>query len=275
VGKNIMAKERDIFEHIRLAESLERTSVKDMMEHAQKAYQLSLNGGFQRLMLHSRYLIGKAHMRSGNMEEANQVLFESFKQVKNTGDLSLEAEILNTLGTSHVYMHFYDLSFSYYQQALLTAKSLEDKILIAKILNNIGEIYNELGDLDQALKYYQESLDNFGDHKLRATQIVNIATVYMKKDELDQAFASLTDGQRIAMENNDLMMESVSLKYLCEISRKKGNYADATDYLTVVWLSIEKPMKCIISPRLMWNFSISTWTKKNMISLGKRCKTHL
>ncbi len=231
VEKSPVIKERDIFEHIRQAESLERTSVKDMMEHAQMAYQLSQKGGYQRLMLHSLYLVGKAHMRSGNMEEANQALFESFKQVKNTGDLFLEAEILNTLGTSHVYMHFYDLSFSYYQQALLTAKSLEDKILIAKILNNIGEIYNELGDLDQALKYYQESLDNFGEHQLRATQIVNIATVYMKKGDLDQAFTLLTEGRKIAKENNDLMMKSVSLKYLSEISRKKGNYADATDYL--------------------------------------------
>jgi tetratricopeptide (TPR) repeat protein len=224
-------KERDIFEHIRQAEALERTSVKDMMEHAQKAYQLSQEGGYQRLMLHSMCLIGKAHMRLGNMEEANQVLFESFKHVKNTGDLSLEAEILNTLGTSHVYMHFYDLSFSYYQQALLTAKNLDDKILIAKILNNIGEIYNELNDLDQALIYYQQSLDNFGDHKLRATQIVNIATVYMKKGDWDNAFTMLSEGRKIADENNDLMMKSVSLKYLSEISRKKGNYADATDYL--------------------------------------------
>jgi diguanylate cyclase (GGDEF)-like protein len=229
--KNNKVSERDIFEHIRQAEHFERTSVKDMMEHAQQAYQLSEKGDFQRLMLHSRFLIGKAHMRLGNMEEANRVLLESFERAKHTGELSLEAEILNTLGTSHVYLRFYDLSFSYYQQALLTAKNLNDKILIAKILNNIGEIYNELGDLDQALTYYQESLDNFGDHKLRATQIVNIATVYLKKNDLDRAFVLLTEGRKIAKENNDLMMKSVSLKYLSEISRKKGNYADATDYL--------------------------------------------
>lgn len=88
VEKSPVIKERDIFEHIRQAESLERTSVKDMMEHAQMAYQLSQKGGYQRLMLHSLYLVGKAHMRSGNMEEANQALFESFKQVKNTGFVS-------------------------------------------------------------------------------------------------------------------------------------------------------------------------------------------
>lgn len=155
MAKNKIVSERDIFEHIRQAESFERTSVKDMMEHAQMAFHLSQKSGYQRLMLHSQFLIGKAHMRLGNMEEANQVLIESFKQVKNTGYLSLEAEILNTLGTSHVYLHFYDLSFSYYQQALITAKNLDDRILVAKIQNNIGEIYNELGDFDQALKYYR------------------------------------------------------------------------------------------------------------------------
>lgn len=229
--KNKKVSERDIFEHIRQAESFERTSVKDMLEHAQTAHQLSLKHGYQRLMLHSQFLIGKAHMRLGNMEEANRVLLESFEHVKVLGDLILEAEILNALGTSHVYMHVYDLSFSYYQQALTTAKSLEDKILIAKILNNIGEIYNELGDYDQALKYYQESLNNFGNHRLRATQIVNIATIHLKKNELDQAFELLIEGNRIAKENNDLMMKSVSLKHLSSISRVKGNYADATDFL--------------------------------------------
>ncbi|MDP2814586.1 MAG: diguanylate cyclase [Erysipelotrichaceae bacterium] len=231
MGKNKIVNERDIFEHIRQAESFERTSVKDMLEHAQMAHQLSQKHGYQRLMLHSQFLIGKAHMRLGNMEEANRVLLDSFEHVKVLGDLILEAEILNALGTSHVYMHVYDLSFSYYQQALITAKNLEDRILIAKILNNIGEIYNELGDYDQALKYYQESLDNFGNHRLRATQIVNIATIHLKKNELDQAFELLMYGNRIAKENNDLMMKSVSLKHLSSISRMKGNYADATDYL--------------------------------------------
>lgn len=231
MNKNIKITERDIFEHIRQAEASERTSVKEMMDHAQSAYQLSQQGNYHRLMLYSRYLIGRAHMRLGNMDEANQVLLECFNEVKKTDDLTLEAEILNTLGTSHVYLHIYDLSFSYYQQALLTAKNLNDKILIAKILNNIGEIYNELNDLDKAIQYYQESLENFGDHHLRATQIVNIATVYLKKNDLDQAFALLVQGKQIAKENNDLMMRSVALKYMSEVARKKGNYADAIDYL--------------------------------------------
>lgn len=224
--------EKEIFEHIRQAESFERTSVKDMLEHAQTAYRLSQQGGFQRLMLHSRYLIGKAHMRLGNMEEANRVLLESFEQAKKDREMLLEAEILNALGTSHVYLRFYDLSFSFYQQALVVAKNLKDEILIAKIMNNIGEIYNELGDFDQALKYYQQSLDYFGNHHLRATQIVNMATVYLKKNDLQKAHELLLEGNEVAKQNNDLMIKSVSLKYLSEVSRRKGNYADASDYLT-------------------------------------------
>jgi diguanylate cyclase (GGDEF)-like protein len=224
--------EKDIFEHIRQAESFERTSVKDMLEHAQTAYRFSQQGGYQRLMLHSRYLIGKAHMRLGNMEEANRVLLESFEQAKKDREMLLEAEILNALGTSHVYLRFYDLSFSFYQQALVVAKNLKDEILIAKILNNIGEIYNELGDFDQALKYYQNSLDYFGNHHLRATQIVNMATVYLKKNDLQKAHELLLEGNEVAKQNNDLMIKSVSLKYLSEVSRRKGNYADASDYLT-------------------------------------------
>jgi diguanylate cyclase (GGDEF)-like protein len=232
LAKNTKINESDIFEHIRQAESFERTSVKDMMEHAQAACLLSEEGGFQRLMLHSRYLVGKAHMRLGNMEEANRVLMESFEHAKKAQELLLEAEILNALGTSHVYLRFYDLSFSYYQQALVVAKNLKDEILIAKILNNIGEIYNELGDFDQALEYYQKSLDYFGNHHLRATQIVNIATVYLKKNDLQKAEVLLIEGAEVAKQNNDLMMKSVSLKYLSEIARRKGNYADASEYLT-------------------------------------------
>jgi diguanylate cyclase (GGDEF)-like protein len=224
--------EKEIFEHIRQAESFERTSVKDMLEHAQTAYRFSQQGAYQRLMLHSRYLIGKAHMRLGNMEEANRVLLESFEQAKKDREMLLEAEILNALGTSHVYLRFYDLSFSFYQQALVVAKNLKDEILIAKILNNIGEIYNELGDFDQALKYYQNSLDYFGNHHLRATQIVNMATVYLKKNDLQKAHELLLEGNEVAKQNNDLMIKSVSLKYLSEVSRRKGNYADASDYLT-------------------------------------------
>jgi diguanylate cyclase (GGDEF)-like protein len=230
--KNLKINERDIFEHIRQAESFERTSVKDMMEHAQIAYQLSHQEGYQRLMLHSRFLVGKAHMRLGNMEEANRVLMESFEHAKKAQELLLEAEILNALGTSHVYLRFYDLSFSYYQQALIVAKNLKDEILIAKVLNNIGEIYNELNDLDRALEYYQKSLGYFGNHELRATQIVNIATVYLKKNDLQKAQELLIEGAEVAKQNNDLMMKSVSLKYLSEIARRKGNYADASDYLT-------------------------------------------
>lgn len=232
MAKNTKINESDIFEHIRQAESFERTSVKDMMEHAQTAYRLSEQGGYLRLMLHSRFLVGKAHMRLGNMEEANRVLMDSFEHAKKAQELLLEAEILNALGTSHVYLHFYDLSFSYYQQALVVAKSLKDEILIAKILNNIGEIYNELGDFDQALEYYQKSLDYFGNHHLRATQIVNIATVHLKKNDLQKAEVLLIEGAEVAKQNNDLMMKSVSLKYLSEIARRKGNYADASEYLT-------------------------------------------
>ncbi|MBV1709818.1 MAG: diguanylate cyclase [Erysipelothrix sp.] len=232
MSENMKISEKDIFEHIRQAESFERTSVKDMLEHAQTAYRLSQQGGYQRLMLHSRYLIGKAHMRLGNMEEANRILLESFENAKKMQELLLEVEILNALGTSHVYLHFYDLSFSYYQQALIAAKNLKDEILIAKIMNNIGEIYNELGDFDQALKYYQQSLDYFGNHHLRATQIVNMATVYLKKNDLQKAHELLLEGNEVANQNNDLMIKSVSLKYLSEVSRRKGNYADASDYLT-------------------------------------------
>jgi diguanylate cyclase (GGDEF)-like protein len=228
------------------AAGLERVAPAEMLQKASEAYQLALELGYTTGIARSLAQIGKAHVRLGNLTEAEHFLTQA--QAVEPIDPELQAEILNSRGINYIYSKVFDKAFAVYQQALSLARSIGNKTLEAKLLNNIGEIYREHKDFTTAIDYYNKSIEvqkDLIDYQRKSVPIANLSAIYLELDDLDNAERYAHEALQVAREQNDQMIESCCLQYLGIIARKRGQQEQALEYLEAS-LAIYRSTKEII-----------------------------
>ncbi|HBK84549.1 MAG TPA: hypothetical protein DDZ53_00800, partial [Firmicutes bacterium] len=112
------------------AEDLERIAPAHMLTTAQQAYQLAVAANYGKGIVKSLALIGKAHLRLGNLNEADQFLAQA--QASDELDPLLQAEVLINRGVVYIYSKIYDKAFTSYQRGLHLAREIGNKELEAK-----------------------------------------------------------------------------------------------------------------------------------------------
>ena len=210
------------------AEDLERIAPAHMLTTAQQAYQLAVAANYGKGIVKSLALIGKAHLRLGNLNEADQFLAQA--QASDELDPLLQAEVLINRGVVYIYSKIYDKAFTSYQRGLHLAREIGNKELEAKFLNNIGEIYREHQDFATALSYYRMSLEaqrTLEDFSRRSVPVSNLGAIYLEMGDLDNAERYAQEALEIARQQNDQMIESASLKHLGIIAKKLGQQEKA------------------------------------------------
>lgn len=225
----------DVAEVDRLIEQavqLQQNDPMGMIAVAQQANLLAMAANYAEGISRSLTLIGKAHVRLGNLLEADEALTRA--ESCASLDSALQADIHNSHGNVYFYLKIYDKAFFYYQQSLALAKHIGDRALEAKLLNNIALIYRHLKDYPKSLDYFRESLEaqnELQDFNSKSVPVGNVGRTYLELDDLDNAERYLKQAVEIAEEQNDRMSKSFALQYLGTVARKRGQREQAVRYL--------------------------------------------
>lgn len=214
------------------AASLERVSPSQMLKKAQQAHQLATTAGYAKGIARSLAQMGKAHVRLGNLVEADQFLAQA--QASKVGDPQLQGEIFSNRGINYIYSRVYDKAFAAFHQGLDLARNSGNQVLEAQLLNNIGEIYREHKDFATAIAYYNQSLEaqrTLPDFKRKSVPVANLSTVYLEMNDLDNAELYARQALDVAREQNDQMIESACLQQLGIIAKRRGQQEQAIEYL--------------------------------------------
>ena len=203
-----------------------------MLLTAEKAQRKAVAARYNKGIVWSLGLIGKAHLRLGDLNTAHEILAK-MPSVEAL-ELSLQTELYNIRGIVALYLKHFDRAFVYYQQALELARRDGNSELEARMLNNIGEIYRLNGDYATALDYYHRSitlLEPLPGHGSMSVPVANLAACYLETGELELAEQYALEALQRARVETDQMIESVSLQFLGTIARKQGHLKEARDLL--------------------------------------------
>jgi diguanylate cyclase (GGDEF)-like protein len=202
-----------------------------MLTIAKEAYELGVSMNYQRGIAKSSLLLGRAHLRLGNMQDSESFLVNALEC--NKSDLDLESEIFNALGNVYVYLEIFDKAYDYYQRSLNLAIKTNNRTVESRVLNNVGAIFRTLGDFESALSYYQKSLETqekIADFKFTSIPLSNLCEIYLDLDDLDNASLYANKALMIAQKDNDKMIQSVCKSYLGLIEKKRGYFDKALSY---------------------------------------------
>lgn len=211
---------------------LEPIAPSEMLAKAEEAYELAVKINYAAGIARSLAQMGKAHVRLGNLTEAERFLAQA--QAVEHLDPLLQAEILNSRGLNYLYSKVFDKAFAVYQQGLSLARTIGNKRLEAQFLNNIGEIYRENKDLTTAIDYYNKSIEvqqDLTDYPRKSVPIANLSASYLEMGDLDKAEHYAQEALAVAREQKDQMVESVCLQFLGNIARQRGQQEQAIEYL--------------------------------------------
>lgn len=105
----------------------------------------------------------------------------------------------------------YEVSLSYYLQALIFFEKHNKEVETAQVLSNIGSLYYNLGEYDKMYEYHAKSLlihRKIGSKKGIATNQANLANYYFYKNDKNNTIKSLTEAQKLFHELKMSVKES-------------------------------------------------------------------
>jgi len=127
------------------------------LEYAVEAAQKSED---VRRLAQFQYSLGVIVYEQGDYENAETLYRDAINVFNKLGMLDAKADTLTQLGILERHRGRYNLSFSYFEQALkIWEESLgPDNPRIARVYTNLGDVLQELGDLDRARTAFEQAL---------------------------------------------------------------------------------------------------------------------
>ena len=103
-------------------------------------------------------MLGNYHLRLGNYPKAIDYYNQSLIIAQEIGDRLGESAALCNLGLVHTYLGNYKLAIEYLQKDLAISRELEDTRGIGQTLGNLGLAYDSLGQYERAIDFHQQCL---------------------------------------------------------------------------------------------------------------------
>lgn len=143
--------------------------------------------------------------------------------------------------------HLFD-AFSIYN------RHLEDLDLLAKIKLSIGSYYFDIGDFENALLYFLKALQ-YNSKEIKTALYNNIASVYLRLNQYEEAFEYLFEGLSISEESQDFDRRIFFLYNIGSAYHYRKEYLNAINYYHQTAEAIEKIngyqyMKCLCLTRI-------------------------
>jgi CHAT domain-containing protein/tetratricopeptide (TPR) repeat protein len=103
-------------------------------------------------------LKGLSDERKGDLIEAETTFRLSLDYAKETGDQSIEAQVLNNIGSIYADLDRHRDALKYFKLAASIAERASDSSYLGMVYNNIGIMYSNLGNSEESTAYYDKAL---------------------------------------------------------------------------------------------------------------------
>ncbi len=151
---------------------------------------LLVQKGEPRQQIAVSYVLGRAYLAGGYVQESESTLAEAASMAKAAGD-PLYPRILNVQGAVYAAMHRMEQAV-HFQQASLAALEqwpilANDVFFLAQVYTSLGQAYSQLGAFAQALEMFQQVLTLIQPQTpSQDSQIAyrNLSTFYQERTEL-------------------------------------------------------------------------------------------
>jgi tetratricopeptide (TPR) repeat protein len=177
--------------------------------------------------------LGEVYRHLGDFKTSIKKLKIALDASYNLSDLSMEADIVGSIGLSKYYMGKYSEA----KTDLLHALELCDKhgdVLITGVINNdLGMVYDDLGERETALDHYEEALRIFrkiNNKGEEATALGNIGVVYLLSGVFDKALDYLYQALEIDRKVGNRGGEGYTVNNIGVVYRRKGDLEKALSY---------------------------------------------
>ena len=204
------------------------------LTHLQEAYTLLQGQLFPDLLATASHLIGWAHFRLGNYDEAidfmNRALY-LFEELKNQ---EKEAAVMTSLGTVYSAKGDHSKAMKYFQKALILQDTQEVNRGKGVTLNNLAYDQIMLEANDEAAVNALAGIQIFRDLKLRSLEARGLDTLgkaFLSKGDLEKAQEILQQGLLLSQEINSEYLEMEAMLNLGKVYLQQGRVDYAREHL--------------------------------------------
>jgi signal transduction histidine kinase len=220
---------------------------KELTEQLNENNELSAEVMREQLVEHLNFI---AENRRNAPNKAIEAANYSLVLARSLNDKHSECRLHNYIGGISLQKGNLNLGKQHLFDALsIYSKYLEDLDLLARIKMSIGSYYFDIGDFENSLLYFFQAL-NYNSKTLKTALYNNIASVYLKLNQYEEAFEYLFEGLSISEELNDDDRRIFFLYNIGSAYHYRKEYLNAINYYHQTAEAIEKIngyqyMKCL------------------------------
>lgn len=174
---------------------------------------------------------------------------------------------LMSIGRAHYLLGEYQDALRRYQEGMVVANEIGDKVSIADALNNIGVLYYVWGEHDLALEYYLRTLAlrlEMNDQKGVGNCYNNIAGLHNTAGRYSSALEYYQKALTIYHDLNEFAFEAGTMNNLGLLKFDQGKYDEAMAYLREA-LALEREIKDKLGESLSLNNMGMVLTKQGRL----------
>lgn len=229
------------------AQKTKKTNPAKSLNLADKALVISIENNDISLQKNALFTIGLTYKTNKQYKKAKEILLKALNLPTNTQkNKSVSTQILMNLGDTHRFLNDIPTAITYAEEAINTAKEIENIGLLINAYNILGNIYKTNQQFDKAIDNYKASIHHAidGSHAEELSKSYrNIAKVYKRLRDYHtainyylKAINIITDSPtfgELASQYNGLAecyqkigKDDLSLKYKqksLEVTEKSGN----------------------------------------------------
>jgi len=204
------------------------------------AILIANKGLFLAKKLDYTYGIGELYAFQADIKVIQNELFQALGYYLNSVEYFSEgnlkdklANVLLVIGNIYITQANYPKALEYYQKGMVIADSLNLVSMIVHFYNNMGALYNELEQFDNAINIYNRALEIYRDKNDsigQASILINLSTVYLKMDNIEQSKAHLDQAFVIYEKSSNHEGLLNAYTSMASIERNEDNYARAISY---------------------------------------------
>ena len=210
-----------------------KSNYKIGMQYFLEALDKSEKIGFRKQIAQILVNIGTIYAHLFNYEEAikrYQEVLEDYDDILNDKN---RVVIYNNLGNIHYTTEQADVARDYFEKAFKLALEYNFRDMLAHTLAQLSRTDLQSGDLERAINYAQKAqdlIDELGNINGRQINLLNLANIQAKQNNLEEAVTITQQGIEAAKVMKDDATEIRGYKMLAHFYKELGKYEEALSY---------------------------------------------
>jgi signal transduction histidine kinase/ActR/RegA family two-component response regulator len=226
--------EEKIDAHYQLALYFANSESPEVILHAYKAREMSLNAGYSFGLARADFLLAQVCFTTLNQDSLEALLLESSQNFELAARPEYKAKAINQLGILYERQGKYRLALKCYYEALFVFQQINDEVGIANEKNNIGLIHQLQRRYKMAIYFFNQAMaigNKIHNDDILANAYNNLAICYQEQHQPQKALDYFYRVYEIDQKQG--ISENLALSYnnLGVIETDLGNYQEAKSYL--------------------------------------------